>query len=307
MATTVREASGNGADSEGEGRHLPVRPDGDIGYHDSGRGEAILLAHAGVFSDWFRPLSLQLPRDRFRVVRLRRAGYRGSASPSGHLTMADHARHAAVLLDELGIGAAHWVGHSSSCLIGLQLAHDRPDLVASLTLLEPAPGGDLHGPADEKFVEATIRPAMEAFFAGDLGGAFNRFMRGIGGPGYPAVLTSQLGPGGLEAAQAESAFFFADELRAVREWVFGPAQAARVTQPALVVLGGDSDRLTPLMAETVQQLSALLPHARTQTLPGCSHLMPLQQAAELARLVTAFTDTVPRPAPAPGETAVSPA
>ena len=86
MATTVREASGDGTDSEGEGegegRHLPVRPDGDVGYHDSGRGEAILLVHAGVFSDWFRPLSLQLPRDRFRVVRLRRAGYRGSASPA---------------------------------------------------------------------------------------------------------------------------------------------------------------------------------------------------------------------------------
>jgi pimeloyl-ACP methyl ester carboxylesterase len=79
-----------------------------------------------------------------------------------HLALADHARHAAVLLDELGIGAAHWVGHSSSCLIGLQLAQDRPGLVASLTLLEPAPGGDLHGPADAKFVEATVRPAMEA-------------------------------------------------------------------------------------------------------------------------------------------------
>jgi pimeloyl-ACP methyl ester carboxylesterase len=189
--------------SEGEYRRLPVGDGGDVGYHDSGRGKAIILVHAGVFSDWFRPFSLQLPRDRFRVVRVRRAGYRDTTRQAGHLALADHARHAAVLLDELGIGAAHWVGHSSSCLIGLQLAQDRPGLVASLTLLEPAPGGDLHGPADEKFVEATVRPAMEAFFAGDLGGAFDRFMRGIGGPGYPAVLTSQLGPAGLGAALAQ--------------------------------------------------------------------------------------------------------
>jgi pimeloyl-ACP methyl ester carboxylesterase len=296
--------------SEGEYRRLPLGDGRDVGYYDSGRGEAIILVHAGVFSDWFRPLSLQLPRGRFRVVRVRRAGYRDTTRPAGHLALADHARHAAVLLDELGIGAAHWVGHSSSCLIGLQLAQDRPGLVASLTLLEPAPGGDLHGPADEQFVAATVRPAMETFFAGDPGGAFDRFMRGIGGPGYLAVLTSQLGPAGLEAAQAESAFFFADELPAVREWVFGPAQAARVTQPALVVLGGDSARLTPLVEETVQRLSAMLPRARTQTLPGCTHLMPLQQPASLARLITAFTDTIPRAAPtvrtATGAAAVSP-
>jgi pimeloyl-ACP methyl ester carboxylesterase len=285
--------------SEGGYRRLPVGDGGDVGYHDSGRGQAILLVHAGVFSDWFRPLSLQLPRDRFRVVRVRRSGYRDTTRPAEHLALADHARHAAVLLDELGIGAAHWVGHSSSCLIGLQLAQDWPGLVASLTLLEPAPGGDLHGPADAKFVEATVRPAMEAFFAGDLGGAFDRFMRGIGGPGYSAVLTGQFGAAGLEAAREESAFFFADELRAVREWKFGRAQAARVTQPALVVLGSDSARLTPLMEETVQRLSAMLPHARTETLPGCSHLMPLQQPASLARLITAFTDTIPRTANEP--------
>jgi pimeloyl-ACP methyl ester carboxylesterase len=166
---------------EGELRRLALG-DCDIGYYDAGQGETILLVHAGVFSDWFLPLSHQLPRDRFRVVRVRRSGYRGTAPPAGHVTLADHARHAACLLDELGIGAAHWVGHSSSCLIGLQLAQDRPDLVASLSLLEPAPGGDLHGPADERFVAATVRPAMGEFFAGDPGGAFDRFMTGIGGP-----------------------------------------------------------------------------------------------------------------------------
>jgi pimeloyl-ACP methyl ester carboxylesterase len=277
---------------EGQLRMLSVGG-GDVGYHDSGHGEVILLVHAGVFSDWFRPLSRHLTHDRFRVVRTRRSGYRATAPPTGHLSLADHARHAAGLLDALGIGAAHWVGHSSSCLIGLQLAQDRPDLVASLTLIEPAPGGDLHGPAAEQFVTATLRPAMEAFFAGDPGGAFDRFMRGIGGPGYPAVVTSQLGPGGLAIARAESAFFFANEVPAVQEWVFGPAQAARITQPARVLLGADSPRLTPLMVETVQRLSAMLPHASTQTLPGCSHLMPLQQPAALARLITGFIDSIP--------------
>jgi len=280
-------------DDEGEPSRLALGSDGDVGYYDSGHGETILLVHAGVFSDWFRPLSHELPRDRFRVVRVRRSGYRGTAPPAGHLGLADHARHAARLLDALGIGGAHWVGHSSSCLIGLQLAQDRPDLVASLSLLEPAPGGDLHGPADEQFVAATVRPAMQEFFAGDPGGAFDRFMRGIGGPGYPAVVTRQLGPGSLDIARAESGFFFADELPAVQEWVFGPCQAARITQPALVVLGADSPQVTPLMVETVQRLSAMLPNARAQTVPGCSHLLPLEQPTALARLITGFINSIP--------------
>jgi hypothetical protein len=37
--------------SEGEYRRLPVGDGGDVGYHDSGRGKAIILVHAGVLSD----------------------------------------------------------------------------------------------------------------------------------------------------------------------------------------------------------------------------------------------------------------
>ena len=278
---------------EGELQLLPVGDDGDVVYHDSGHGETILLVHAGVFSDWFAPLSRQLPRDRFRVVRMRRSGYQGTAPRAGHLSLADHARHAALLLDALGTGAVHWVGHSSSCLIGLQLAQDRPDLVASLTLLEPAPGGGLLDPADAQIFAAEMRPVMQAFFAGDPGGAFDVFMTMIGGPGYEAVVTGQLGPGGLDIARAESGFFFADELPAIQEWVFGPSQAARIIQPELAVLGADSARLIPLAAEAVQRLSAMLPLARSQTLPGCSHLMPLQQPAALAEIITGFVGSIP--------------
>jgi pimeloyl-ACP methyl ester carboxylesterase len=47
----------------------------------------------------------------------------------------------ACLLDALGSGAAHWVGHSTSCLIGLQLAQDRPDLWRATACWSPPPAG----------------------------------------------------------------------------------------------------------------------------------------------------------------------
>lgn len=39
-----------------------------------GDGEPLLLVHAGVFSDWFAPLSARRVLDDFRVIRICRAG-----------------------------------------------------------------------------------------------------------------------------------------------------------------------------------------------------------------------------------------
>jgi len=63
----------------------------DIAYSDRGEGEPVFLVHAGVFSEWFLPVSETRSLNRLRVVRVRRAGYAGPM-PSRHVTMADHAR-----------------------------------------------------------------------------------------------------------------------------------------------------------------------------------------------------------------------
>ena len=133
--------------------------DVDIAYSDRGEGEPVFLVHAGVFSDWFLPVSETPSLDGFRVVRVRRAGY-GPMPPSRHLTIADHARHVAALADHLGLERIHWVGHSSSCQIGLQLALDRPNLVGSLILLEPAAVGGFLVPASEDLARRFIGPGM---------------------------------------------------------------------------------------------------------------------------------------------------
>jgi pimeloyl-ACP methyl ester carboxylesterase len=120
--------------------------DVEIEFTVHGQGEAIFLVHVGVFSDWFRFVGAQTHLDQFQVIRLRRVGY-GQYQPTRHLTLSDHARHAAALADRLGIDRMHWVGHSSSCQIGLALALERPALVRSLTLMEPAAAGGFDVPA----------------------------------------------------------------------------------------------------------------------------------------------------------------
>jgi pimeloyl-ACP methyl ester carboxylesterase len=130
-----------------------------------------------------------------------------------------------------------------------------------------------------------VGPALAAAAGGNDSGAFDVFVRGVGGDGYREVLQARLGNDGLVEAERESAYFFADELPAVAAWTFGPAEAARVTAPALLLCGAQS---RPWFHENVAILAELLPDARTGTLPEMDHLAPLTHPAELASTIADF-------------------
>ena len=196
----------------------------EIEYSECGAGEPLLLVHAGVFADWFVPLAASPALDGFRIIRVRRAGY-GSNAPASHLTVADHACHLAALAELLKVERVHAVGHSSGALIVLQLAADRPQLVHSLTLIEPAACGPFQAPAIAEIGQRFIGPAMAAFSAGDLPGAFDSFMRGVCGDDYRQVIEQSLGPRGYEQAIRESSFFSAMKWRL--RWSGSSAQATR--------------------------------------------------------------------------------
>ena len=262
--------------------------DTEIEYGERGQGEPVVLVHAGVFSDWFLPVSKSPALEGFRVIRVRRAGY-GTEVPPQHLTLGDHARHMAALAHHLGLSRLHWVGHSSSCQICLELSIDRPDLVQTLVLLEPAAGGGFTVPASEDLGRDFFGPAMAAFGAGELETAFDTFLRGVGGDNYRAVLEERLEREGYDQAVRESAFFFRDELPAVFESKFGAAEAGRVQSPVLVVEGGEQPaRLVPLAHQITERSTALLPGADVLALEGVSHLMPLQGPDAVGRVIATF-------------------
>jgi pimeloyl-ACP methyl ester carboxylesterase len=119
------------------------------------------------------------------------------------------------------------------------------------------------------------------------------FLRGVGGDGYREILRARLGDDGLAEAERESAYFFADELPAVGAWSFGPAEAARIAAPALLLCGAGS---RPWFRENVAILAEMLPDARTETRPALDHLAPLTHPAEFAATIADF---VRHPAPAP--------
>ena len=252
-------------------------------YDERGSGEVVFLVHAGVVGAWFAPLFDHPTLDGFRLIRPLRPGYGGSAAPTRHYTLGDHARRCGALLRELGVDRAHWVGHSSSCCIGLQLALDEPDLVASLILYEPArPAGPIQR---ENARPRVVAPALAAAADGDVARAFDVFLRGMGGDGYRDALRERLGEDGLENAIRDSAFFFADELPAIAEWNFGDAEGSRIAAPILVALGSAT---APWFHENVELLATMVPGAQTAILTGLNHVAPLTHPAEMGQMIARF-------------------
>lgn len=215
--TLVAVLSGNAA-----GQALPARQEGttrsmnravlgnvELDYEVRGAGEPVVLMHAGVFADWFKPL-LEEPAliGRYRVLRYHRVGYAGSSRVAGPVSIADQAAHLLALMRHLAIERAHIVGHSSSGNIALQLALDAPHVVQSVALLEPAL---LAVPSGPQVAKAVLVPALQRYGAGDKAGAVDTFMRGVSGPAYRAVLEQAL-PGAFDQAVADADTFFSQEL-----------------------------------------------------------------------------------------------
>ena len=72
------------------------------------------------------------------------------------------------------------------------------------------------------------------------------------------------------------------------DWSFGEAEARRITQPVLSVLGGESEALWPRFGETHRLLLAWLPGAEASVLPGAAHGPQLQNPRGTAEALAAF-------------------
>jgi pimeloyl-ACP methyl ester carboxylesterase len=256
----------------------------ELEYEVRGVGEPVVLMHAGVFADWFKPL-LEEPAltSRYLLVRYHRIGYAGSSSIEGPVSIAQQAAHLRSLMRHLGITRAHIVGHSSSGNIALQLALDAPGLVQSLAILEPA----LMTVPSAQTSRAFVGTAMQLYLAGDKAGAVDTFLRGTCGPGYRALLDQAL-PGAFDHAVADADTFFGQELPAIQQWSFSREDASRITQPVLAVIGEKSRELSPIWGERQQLLLSWLPKAEPFILSGAAHLLHAQNPRGMAEGLAAF-------------------
>jgi pimeloyl-ACP methyl ester carboxylesterase len=259
----------------------------ELEYEVRGRGETVVLIHAGIFADWFAPLLARTElTDKYRVVSYHRAGYAGSTHPTGAVSIAEHATHLRALMRHLGIVRAHLVGHSSGGNIALQLAMESPELVQSIALLEAA----IPATTDSGRLLASnpaMAPAFERFRAGDHAGAVDFFMRMVSGPDYRASLDRVM-PGAFERGVADAATFFAQELPALREWTFTREAASRISQPVLAVMGERSPSVSPIWPRRHEILLTWLPNVEPFVLPGTTHVLHIEEPRAMANALVTF-------------------
>lgn len=251
----------------------------ELEYEVKGVGEPVVLMHAGVCCEWFKPLMVEEALiDRFKVIRYHRAGYRGSGRIAGSVSVAQQAGHCLSLMNSLEIECAHIVGHSISANMAIQLALDAPHAVHSLALLEPAlyEVPSAKGPA-----RACVASALEHYRAGNKAEAVDTFMRGVCGPDYRPALERAV-PGAFEQAVADADTFFGQELPALQAWSFSRDAAVRLSQPVLAVIGGRSEEVSPIWRERQELLLEWLPNAEPFVLPDATHLLHAQNPRGMA-------------------------
>jgi pimeloyl-ACP methyl ester carboxylesterase len=107
---------------------------GTIGYEEQGEGEPLLLIPclAADRTCW----AFQVPAyaEHFRCIVVDLPGAGDSPTPSGTPSTARFADELALLLDDLGLEAAHVAGVSLGAAVGMQLAGRHPDRVLTLGL-----------------------------------------------------------------------------------------------------------------------------------------------------------------------------
>lgn len=250
-----------------------------------GRDVVLLHGLGSSAEDWV----LQAPvlQDRHRVLAVDLPGFGASPALPGWPSMADYARTVAATLPEAAVETAHVVGLSLGGAVALQLALDRPDLVASLTLVNSFAYRRVRASAWLRtgwrfvYVLADRMDRVGSWVAGEL----------FPGPRQADVrrlAAERLGRTHrrpyLQAGQAIARFDARRRLEAVR-------------CPTLVV-AGEEDGLIPLAAK--EELARRIPQARLVRFARSGHATPIDEAQafndQVARFLAELEQATPRAA-----------
>lgn len=160
---------------------------------------------------------------------------------------------------------------------------DHPTVVHTLCLLEPSL---LSVPSGEAFFKAA-QPAFDAYAAGRHEAALGLFMSLVSGLDWDAcraLLEARI-PGAVAQSVKDADTFFGVELPGLGQWAFGAGEGARIRQPALSVLGTQTQ---PLWVEVAERLRAWVPNIEECKIDGAGHLLHIQQPALVARGIADF-------------------
>lgn len=218
--------------------------------------ETVVLLHGGLSNSDVLMESIGRPiAEHHRVVTYDRRGHGRTGDTAAPFHYDDMVAEAIGVLERVVGHPAHLVGWSDGGIVALLVALRRPDLVGKIVLI----GANYHYDGVHEVPE---EPWPELF--GEMAESYGE--RSPDGPAHFPVVLDKWFP-----MIASEPTLTVDELRAIEA-------------PALV-LSGDDDlvRLDHTCA-----LYAALNNGQLAVVPGTSHALPIEQPAEVARLVLEF-------------------
>jgi pimeloyl-ACP methyl ester carboxylesterase len=251
-------------------------------YESRGEGDAILFIHGGIVADSFAPMMLAPALDRYRRIRYRRRGYGMSVALSDATTFQQHSADARRFLDALDVRAAHVVGHSGGGPVAVQMAIDAPEVVRSLTLMEPA----LQTAATNAAFDELLRPLVDMCRAGDRSKAVHLWMRTTGGPDWRSDI-ERLIPGAGDQAVNDADGTFEGDLAALRSWDFNDIDLSGIPRPVLYLVG---ERSAIGVQPVTDMFLSAVPDTEVIVIPEADHNMQMLWPDRVAQAIAPFLE-----------------
>lgn len=262
---------------------LLERGEAHLAYWAQGSGTPVLFIHGVATLGELWAADLAPLASECRLIAYDRRGYGSSSRSPG--SWEAHADDAIALLEALSAAPAVVVGYSAGSIIALDLALRRPDLLASIVLLDPA--FNLQRCMTPGFL-ATFGLVQLARRLGRERAAVERWLRYVssystGGSAYD----QKAPPERREKLLANAAGIFAD---------FGSGggsvdeeRLAGIRAPIILV---DLKLSPPFLRRSCRRLEGLLPQARCRTLEHSGHWAGLDARDELLDLLREETRAV---------------
>jgi pimeloyl-ACP methyl ester carboxylesterase len=263
------------ADVSPQMRQLRVN-DVDLSYIEQGTGAPVVFVH-GAFADiryWEPQRQAVATQYRFIAYNYRYHGTPPWPDEGKHYSAATHAADLAAFIRQLNAGPVHLVAISYGGLLATLVASEHPDLVRSLTLLEPGIRALLVDLPEAKPVLDEVGQALEpvrtAVKAGDAVQATKLLFEWV----------NNQGAGAFDKQPEAVRQIFLDNARTVPLLFASPpppavscATLGGVKAPTLVVGGEQTLRYFALINEVVVRC---IPGSRLVTIPNSTHPMSAQ-------------------------------
>jgi len=254
-----------------------VRANGlEIAYERLGEGPPLVFAHGAAVDGRMWQAQLAALADEFRVVAWDEPGAGRSSDLPADFGIVDYASCLAALIESLTLGPAHVAGLSWGGTVVLELYRHRPEIVATLILVDTYAGWK--GSLPEEEVRARVAgvrrmlaasaeefdPTPPGLFAGDPPCEFVPLLAEMQAGVRPESLRTQV------AVMAE-----ADQ----RDLL------PRIAVPTLLIWG-ERDARSPL--EIARQFERAIPDATLVVIPGAGHVSNVEQPERFNAAVRGF-------------------